>query len=214
MTDEHEPYRHGKMVKVLLMGAALAAASLTGCTGLSADVHAVGPKNSAIVLQSGSTYTMTRMPLPDASADRPPFEALLRDELATRGFTDAAGKPAHYLLSISYDTRPATISVGVKDCAPGDCGHQPEAPFSLFGSRAYRHSLTLRFFDRVSGEERYKVSAVTVDRDADPLHAMPVLVKSALAQFPFDPPPDWRVKLREDKTGGMPAVVSVKPLQP
>lgn len=215
MSDEHNTYRNGTMAKELLMSAALAVAvaSLTGCAGLSADVHAGGPANSAVVLRSGSTYTMTHMPLQDGSADRPRFEALLRDELARHGFTDAAEQPAQYLLSIAYDTRPATIGVGVKDCAPGACELEPDAPFSLFGSRAYRHSLTLRFFDRASGEERYKVSAVTVDRDADPLRALPALVKSALAKFPFDAPPDWRVKLRLDEAGAAPDVVSVKPVQ-
>ena len=215
MTHEHETDRNGKMAKVLLMSAAMvvAAAGLAGCAGLSTDVHAGGPTNSAVVLQRGSTYTMTRLPVQDASADQPPFVALLRDELAKRGFTDTADKSAQYLLSIAYDTRPAAIEVGVKDCAPADCDITPAAPFSLFGSRAYRHALTLRFFDRASGEERYKVSAVTVDRDADPLHAMPALVKSALAKFPFDAPPDWRVKLRVDKTSVAADVISVKPLQ-
>jgi hypothetical protein len=203
------------MAKELLMSAALAVAvaSFTGCAGTSADVHAAGPANSAVVLRSGSTYTIARMPLQDGNADHPPFEALLRDELARRGFIDAADKPAQYLLSIAYDTRPAKIGVGVKDCAPGECEPGTQAPFSLFGARAYRHALTLRFFDRASGEQRYKVSAVTVDRDADPLRAMPALVKSALAKFPFDAPPDWRVKLRVDEKGAAPEVVSVKPVR-
>ncbi|WP_175152851.1 DUF4136 domain-containing protein [Paraburkholderia ultramafica] len=197
------------MEKVTLMCAALAAASLTGCAGLNADVHTTNPA----ALQGEPTYTITRMPSQDASADHPQFEALLRDELAKRGFVDTAGKPAHYLLSIAYDTRPATVGVGGKDCAPSDCP-KAEAPFSLFGGRAYQHSLTLRFFERTSGEERYKVSAVIADRDADPLRAMPVLVKSALAKFPFDAPSDWRVKLQQDKASGVRNVISVQPLQP
>jgi hypothetical protein len=203
------------MAKELLMSAVLAAAvaSLTGCAGLSADVHAVGPVNSAVVLRSGSTYTIARLPLQDGSADQLQFEARLREELGRRGFTDAAHKPAQYLLSIAYATRPAAIGVGIKDCPAGECEPGTQAPFSLFGSRAYRHALTLRFFDRASGEQRYKVSAVMVDRDADPLHAMPALVKSALAKFPFDAPPDWRVKLRIDEAGTAPEVVSVKPVQ-
>lgn len=203
------------MAKKFLMSAALtvAMASLTGCAGISADVHAVGPENSAVVLRSGSTYAITRMPLQDSSAEHLPFETMLRDELARRGFTDAADQPAQYLLSIAYDTRLASIGVGAKDCAPRDCAAGSGAPWSLFGSHAYRHSLTLRFFDRASGEQRYKVSAVSVDRDADPQRAMPALVKSALAKFPFDAPPDWRVKLRADQTGALPEVVSVKPVQ-
>jgi hypothetical protein len=58
------------------------------------------------------------------------------------------------------------------------------------------------------------VSAASSDRDAGPLHTMPALVKSALAKFPFDAPPDWRVKPRSEKTGGVPEVVSLKPLRP
>jgi Domain of unknown function (DUF4136) len=202
------------MVKVFLIGAALATASLAGCAGLSADVHTASPANATAALPGESTYTITRMPSQDASADHQRFEALVRDELAKHGFADTAAKPAHYLLSIAYGTRPATVSVSTPGCAPSDCAHQAETPFSLFGGRAYQHSLTLRFFDRASGEERYKVTATTNDRDADPLHAMPALVKSALAKLPFDAPSDWRVKLRADKTAGVPEVMSVKPLQP
>ena len=202
------------MVKVLLMATALATASLAGCAGPSADVHTAARANTAPTLPGESTYTITRIPSQEASADHQRFEALVRDELAKHGFADTPDKPAHYLLSIAYATRPANVSVSTSDCAPADCAHQAETPFSLFGSRVYQHSLTLRFFDHASGEARYKVSAITNDRDADPLHAMPTLVKSALAKLPFDAPSDWRVKLRTDKSGGAPEVLSVKPLQP
>ncbi|WP_408638636.1 DUF4136 domain-containing protein [Paraburkholderia ginsengisoli] len=209
MTDQHAIYRNEKMEKVTLMCAALAAASLTGCAGLNADVHTANPSAG---LQGDPTYTITRLPSQDASGDHPQFESLLRDELAKRGFVAAAGNGAHYLLSIAYDTQPAVVGIGGKDCAPSDCG-KADAPFALFGGTAYQHSLTLRFFERTSGEERYKVRAVIADRDADPLHAMPVLVTSALAKFPFDASSDWRVKLKQDKAGGVPSVISVKPLQ-
>ncbi len=198
-------------MKAILICAALAAASLTGCAGLSADVHTANP---AAALQGEQTYAIERMPSQDDSADHSQFEALLRDELAKNGFVDTDGKPAHYLLSIAYDTRPATVGVSTADCAADACGRPVEPAFSLFGQRTYRHALTLRFFERASGQEVYKVSATSSDRDADPLHAMPALVKSALAKLPFGAPPDWRVKLRAAQAGGMPDVVSVKPLQP
>ncbi|MFM0737510.1 DUF4136 domain-containing protein [Paraburkholderia xenovorans] len=201
------------MAKAILICAALVAASLTGCAGLNADVHTAHP---SAALQGERTYTIARTPSQDASADHSQFEALLRNELLKHGFVVSTDKPAHYLLSIAYDTRPATVGVTATDCAGDECG-RPTAPapsFALFGGRAYQHALSLRFFERASGVEVYKVRATSSDRDADPLHAMPVLVKSALAKFPFDAPPDWRVKLRADKTGGVPDVVSVKPLQP
>lgn len=203
--------KKGERVKAILICAVLSAASLTGCAGLSADVHTANP---AAALQGERTYAIARMPSQDVSADHPQFEALLRDELAKNGFVDTAGKPAHYLLSIAYDTRPATVSVNTTDCAASACGGPAEPSFSLFGGRAYQHALTLRFFERASGQEVYKVSATSNDRDADPLHAMPALVKSALAKLPFGAPPDWRVKLRATQAGGVPDVVSVKPLQP
>jgi hypothetical protein len=134
--------------------------------------------------------------------------------LAKNGFTDSAGKSAHYLLSVAYETRPAAVGVDVKNCAPGACERSPEPPFALFGGRVYQHALTLRFFVRSSGAEVYKVSAASSDRDADPLHAMPLLVRSALAKFPFDAPADWRVKLHSGNAGAVPDIVSVKPLQP
>ena len=212
---QHEtaPYRSEKIVKATLFCAALAAASLTGCAGLSADVHTDGTSNAA-ALQGERTYAITRMPSQAASADQPRFEALLTDELAKQGFVVTAGPSARYLLSMAYDTRPATIGVAETGCASSDCARAPAASFSLFGGPAYRHALTLRFFERASGQEVYKVSASSSDRDADPLPAMPTLIKSALARFPFDAPPDWRVKLRAGDTGGVPTVLSVQPLQP
>lgn len=212
-TCETAPYRSEKNVKAILFCAALAAVSFTGCAGLSADVHTGGAVNAA-ALQGERTYAITRMPSQEASADQPRFETLLADELAKQGFVATAGPSARYLLSIAYDTRPASVGVAETGCASGDCGRASAAPFSLFGGRAYRHALTLRFFERASGQEIYKVSASSSDRDADSLHAMPTLVKSALARFPFDPPPDWRVKLRAGDTAGVPTVLSVKPLQP
>jgi hypothetical protein len=200
------------MTKVTLICAALAAASLAGCAGLHADVHTDSATSTAVALRGEPTYTFARMPSADDRANHQQVEVLLRDALAQRGFVDAGGKPANYLLSVAYDTRPATIGVGTTDCAAGECERHAEAPFALFGTPVYRHSLTLRFFDRTNGEERYKVSAVIADRNADPLHAMPLLVTSALAKLPFDEPSDWRVQLLMDKGGGAPNVISVEPV--
>ncbi|PMS29607.1 DUF4136 domain-containing protein [Paraburkholderia rhynchosiae] len=177
---------------------------------MHADVHTATP---AAKLPGERTYTIARMPTQDASADHAQLETALRDELTKKGFADTEDQPAHYLLSVAYATRPAQIGVDVNDCMASDCGRQNGAPFSLFGGRVYRHSLTLRFFERASGREVYKVSAASDDRDADPLHAMPALIKSVLARFPFDAPANWRVKLRMDDARGVPDVVSVTPLQ-
>ncbi|EDZ98221.1 putative lipoprotein [Burkholderia sp. H160] len=198
------------MAKIAHLCAALAAASLTGCAGLSADVHTVS--SNAAVLEGEQTYSLARTQPQDDSADHPQAEKLLRDELVKHGFVDTAGKPAHYLLSIAYSTRPASIGIGGEDCAPGDCGAGSGGLGALLWGREYQHALTLRFFDYASGTEGYKVNAVFKDRDADPLHAMPLLVKTAFAKLPFDAPADWRVKFSIDKSSGVPNVESMKPL--
>jgi hypothetical protein len=203
------------MTKIAHLCAALAAASLTGCAGLSADVHTVADDGAerAVALQGEQTYTLARTQPQDDSADHPQAEKLLRDELAKHGFVDTAGKPAHYLLSVAYGTRPASIGIGGKDCVPADCGAGSDGLGALLFGREYQHVLTLRFFDYASGTERYKVSAVFTDRNADPLQALPLLMKTALAKLPFDAPADWRVKLSIDKASGVPNVESMQPLQ-
>jgi hypothetical protein len=201
------------MAKTAYLCAALAAASLTGCAGLSADVHTSGSDHAAAALRGEPTYAIARTQPQQNSADFTQAEKLLRDELAQHGFADAAGKPAHYLLSVAYSTRPASIGIGGSECAPADCARGSDGLGALLFGREYQHALTLRFFDYASGAERYKVSAVFVDRDADPVHALPLLVKTALARLPFDEPADWRVKLSLDKSSGVPNVESMKPLQ-
>jgi len=202
------------MAKVFYLCAALAAASLTGCAGPSADVHTARPDPAAAALQGEPTYAMARTQPQEGSTDHPQAEKLVRDELAKHGFVDSDGKQAHYRVSMAYSTRLASVGIGGKDCEPADCGDSGGGLGALMFGRAYRHTLTLRFFDYANGEERYKVSAVFVDRNADPLHALPLLAKTALAKLPFDEPADWRVKLSIDKTSGAASVESMKPLQP
>lgn len=197
-------------IRVALIAAVLSAA-LSGCAGVSADVQA---SNRGGDWQGTRTYTLLRTPLQDANVDHTQYETLVRAELEKYGFSDTPGQDGHYLLSIAYDTRLAMIGVAAGDCTGDNCGGTAPASFSWFARRSYQHALTLRFFDKQDGRELYKVSATSEDHDAEPLHAIPYLVKSALAKFPFDGHPDWRVKLRADEAGGAPRVVSVEPLQP
>jgi hypothetical protein len=205
-------------MRATLICAALIAASLTvsltGCAGVSTDVRA-SPTDTP--MQGEHSYALARSPLQDGNPDHMEYETLIRAELDKYGFADVAQQRAHYLLSIAYDTRLATVGVGVgsADCVEQDgCGSSGEAPFWLFGRHSYKHSLTLRFFELTNGQVAYKVSVVSQDHDADPRHAIPYLVKSALAQFPFADHPDWRVKLRAGAADDGPRVVSVKPVQP
>jgi Domain of unknown function (DUF4136) len=198
------------LICAALMAASLSA-GLTGCAGVSADVRA---SPTASPMQGEHSYALARSSLQDGNPDHTEYEALIRAELGKYGFADVTQERAHYLLSIAYDTRLAAVGVASADCGQEGCSSPGETAFALFGRRAYKHSLTLRFFEQTNGHEVYKVSVESQDHDADPLHAIPYLVTSALAQFPFADHPDWRVKLRADGAGGVPQVVSVKPVQP
>lgn len=216
MPDGHAVlFSSEKNLKITLIYAALVAASLTaglsGCAGVSTDVRA---SPLATPFSGERSYALARSPQQDASPDDMQYETLIRTELGKYSFGDVPQQRAHYLLSISYDTRLAGVGVDASNCTQAQCNGPGAAPFSLFGGPMYRHSLMLRFFEQTSGQEVYKVSASSQDHDADPLHAISYLVKSALAQFPFADHPDWRVKLRPDDAGGAPQVTSVKPVQP
>lgn len=72
--------------------------------------------------------------------------------------------------------------------------------------------LTLRFIERSSGGDAYRVSAAVQDRHPDALLAAPVLVRSALARVPFADGGGWLVETKKrDADDAMPGVVSVKP---
>jgi hypothetical protein len=95
-----------KAVNATLVCIALAVATLAGCTGMHADVHTATP---AAALAGERTYTFARLPMQEARADHAQFETVLRDELAKQGFADTTERPAHYVLSVGYETRPAQI---------------------------------------------------------------------------------------------------------
>ncbi|MGH8780300.1 DUF4136 domain-containing protein [Paraburkholderia sp.] len=201
------------------------AAALAGCAGVKTDVHA---STSATSLQGDKTYALTRLPSQQTSPAYPQYAALVEAELAKYGFNATDMAHTRYLLSIAYDTRPAAIGIAAGECADSDgaaasesaavdanadCRTPGESSFSLFGGTTYRHTLTLRFLERTTGREAYKVTSTTRDREADAQHAVPYLVKSALAKFPYADHPDWQVKLRTQDASSAPEVVSVKPVE-
>jgi len=181
-------------------------ALLAGCAGVTTGVQTHG----ALPAAHAVPYRLDRTPAQRALPDAPPYEAMLRDALAKRGFV-VADDGAKYLVSVAAATRPADIDVGTDDCQR-DC-LPPTAPMFPWFGRRYLHQLTLRFFALPDGKPVYEVTVVKRDRDADPQHALPYLVASALAQVPSHGGPQWRVKLDDVKPGaaGLPGVVSVTP---
>ncbi|MEM5339384.1 DUF4136 domain-containing protein [Paraburkholderia azotifigens] len=193
----------------MLGGAAVVVASvagLAGCAGVTTDVQVSG---TALVLQGERTYAIVPTPSQETGAAREQYVALIHSELGNYGLVDRAADRASYMLSLAYDTRPAAVGVSVDGCADAACGGGTKPGFAPFG-REYRHSMTLRLFESATGKEVYKVTATSLDRNADTLHPIPWLVKSAFAQFPFTGYGSWRVKLRSGEAGGTPEVVTAK----
>jgi hypothetical protein len=182
---------------------------LAGCAGVRTDVLALPAKGDVHLEHS---YTIVRSPVQEANADQARYEDLVRNELDRYGFVSMVDGRARYVLSIAYDTRPASVAVDAGDCRDLPCQNGGGPGFVWFG-RAWRHSLTLRFFDPASGDEVYEVSAASRDSNADAKHAMPYLAKSALAQLPFSEYRHWSVKLHPAATpGDAPRLISVEPV--
>jgi len=193
--------------------AALAASLLTGCAGVTSGVSAVGQPNAFASGAHGYDFVRTAAQAGDAEYRQ--IEALVRDELARRGFDAQPLKDARYRLSVAYATQPAAVAASADQCGAASSACvtvDGPAPLALpFMGRMYRHVLTLRFVDAKSGADVYRVSASLRDRDPDTQQAAPALVKSALAKVPFGDGSGWFVKTKKDDAGGMPGVVSVKP---
>ncbi|WP_322013719.1 DUF4136 domain-containing protein [Paraburkholderia sp. J12] len=195
--------------------------ALTGCAGVTADVDARGALPDANQHTVAYRFAPTPVQAEAGASANPPYETLLRDGLAKRGFVEGQPQAAAYLVSAAWSTRPANVTVATSDCKDA-CAASAGASFPWFG-RPYVHTLTLRFFALPDGTEAYRVNVVKRDRDADAQAALPYLVAGALARLPYAGAPQWRVKLREaGETGGsgaaamgaMPEVVSVKAVTP
>lgn len=207
--------------RVAARGFALAviAALLGGCAGTASDVRTWAAPTFAVSASDARTYVPAANPLGGGSdtgdtrdADAA-VAASVERALAAYGFVAAPEAAAHYRLTLSADSRPERVSVADATCVrEGHCYAAPPAPLHWPGRKYYRHSLTLRFFDRASGQEVYKASASLVDSQPALRPAVPGLVASALARLPF-PAADsarWRVTLREPSAGsGRPQAVEI-----
>ena len=198
------------MKTLLMLCAALAAVAMAGCADMRAEVRA---SHMSTPLGDDRTYEFTRTPPQEANPDHRQYEALLRQQLSHNGFTSASADRARYVVSLAYDTRPADINVGVTGCETStERCDTPLPGANSPGRPLYRHSMTLRLFERSTGQEVYKVSATQKDRDADPLHAAPYLVTSVMAKFPFDGHADWLVKMHPDGADHSPRLTTVEPV--
>ncbi|MCP3725836.1 DUF4136 domain-containing protein [Paraburkholderia sp. CNPSo 3272] len=191
--------------------------ALAGCAGVTTDVAATGALPAAEATSQPVIYRFAPTPAQADAGEVLPYQALLSDGLAQRGFKAGAPEAARYLVSVAWDTRPAEVKVVDAGCG-GGCAPAEGPSLPWFG-RPHVHTLTLRFFALPEGSEVYKVSVVKRDRNADAREAVPYLVAGALARLPYAGAPQWRVKLKgrpsagtEDQAPGMPEVLSVSPV--
>jgi Domain of unknown function (DUF4136) len=189
-----------------------AVAMLAGCAGIESEVRASLPDASA--LDAGPrTYVFADSPVTPPSADAARYASAIAHALATQGFDAATGTRARLRISFAYDTRPESVSIVDDACAAqAPCApRQPAGSFRWPGRERFVHSLTLRFFDRASGREVYKVSASSRVGEAESPSAITYLVQSVFARMPYNGSSRWRVRLRRGESGNMPSVVSVAP---
>jgi hypothetical protein len=186
---------------------------LAGCAGVTTEVEATGGLPASTTVN----YRFAPTPAQSDAGEILPYQALLREGLAQRGFNAGAPEAARYLVSVAWATRPADVKVLASDCN-GSCT-QAEGPMFPWFGRPYVHTLTLRFFALPEGGEAYKVSVVKRDRNADSREAMPYLVAGALARLPYAGAPQWRVKLKNADNANaasavpaMPEVLSISPV--
>ncbi|WP_321946713.1 DUF4136 domain-containing protein [Paraburkholderia sp. J10-1] len=189
--------------------------ALAGCAGVTTDVAATGALPATA--NQGANYRFAPTPAQVDAGEMLPYQALLSDGLAQRGFSAGSPDAARFLVSVAWATRPADVKVVDGDCGAGCV--PAEGPSLPWFGRPYVHTLTLRFFALPDGGEVYKVSAVKHDRNADAREAVPYLVAGALARLPYAGAPQWRVKLKSppnagttDQAPGMPEVLSVSPV--
>ncbi|AOJ02137.1 MULTISPECIES: DUF4136 domain-containing protein [Burkholderia] len=200
-------------MKILWAGAALAVAWLSGCASVTTGVSASAAPGA---LAGTRTYDFARTAVQADNADYRQVETLVRRELAQRGFDEAADAQARYRVTIAYATQPASVVLTMPGCGgaqqPACVAVDGPAPFGLpFAGTIYRHVLTLRFVERSSGAEAYRVSAAVQDRRPDALRAAPALVRSALARVPYTDGNGWLVETKKRDADAMPGIISVKP---
>ena len=200
------------MLKTGWFAFGFAVAMLAGCAGIESDVRASLPDASAF--DAGPrTYAFAHSPVAPAGEDAARYESAIADALAKHDFDAVPDARARLRVSVAYDTHAEPVSVLDEACkAQDECqASQPSLSFRWLGRKRFVHSLTLRFFDRATGLEIYKVSASSRDGEAQSPATAACLVQSAFAQMPYGGSSRWHVRLRRAQDGNALSVVSVTP---
>lgn len=193
---------------------AAAMALFSGCTTyVSTQVTAFSDWSGS---DATRTYAFVRTAAQRNSIEQATYEQLVANELDAFAFRPAPGADARYLVGLSYETRGDTVTVTQPvfygNPWPGPYW-RPLGPWGPFGpfppeymTQSYPvfvHTLGVRITERASGKEAYNVTARNTSEDSSLVHAMPYLVRSALADFPLANGVVRTVRIRYDKRGAV-----------
>ena len=191
---------------------AVASVLLAGCAStVTSQVTAFG---SAPGFDGPRTYALTRTAEQQNNQEHATYEQWLRNRLAGDGFSEQSPTSAHYLIGMSYGITQQVMRVTEPAYDPmftpgpwGPWGRPwgwygaPFGPPPTYVQRDYAYGLAglqLRFTDRASGKEVYRVQASTSDAGTSLAAAMPFLIDAALKQLPF---PSGRTVNVQQKVG-------------
>jgi hypothetical protein len=203
--------------RVVVPAIAATVALLSGCTTY------VSTQVTAFSNWSGSdatrTYAFARTAEQQNSIEQATYEQFVANELEANAFRQVPSKDARYSVGLTYGTHSDTVTVtqpvfyGSPWPGPYWRPFNPWGPFGPFGPfppdyvtqsyPVFTHTLGIRISERVSGKEVYNVTARNTSEDPSLVHAMPYLVRSALADFPLANGAVKTVRIPYDKRGAV-----------
>ena len=203
-----------RMWRAVVPAIAATVTLLSGCTTY------VSTQVTAFSNWSGSdatrTYAFTRTAAQQNSIEQATYEQFVANELEADAFRQAPSTAARYLVGLTYGTHSDTMTItqpvfyGSPWPGPYWRPFNPWGPFAPFppdyvtqSYPVFTHTLGIRISERASGKEVYNVTARNTSEDPSLVHAMPYLVRSALADFPLANGAVRTVRIRYDKRGAV-----------
>lgn len=183
---------------------------LGGCAStVTTQVTAFHDEN---VFDGQRTFAFEHTKARDNNLEQKTYEGWLRDRLDTEGFSERSARDAHYLIGMNYGVRQQFVRVSQPVYDPMFGPAVPWGPWYrpwgfydpwYWGPPMYVQTsvpvavkwLDLRFLERSSGKEVYRVSSQTTD-GGSLASAMPYLINAAFSQLPL---PSGRTMTVEEK---------------
>lgn len=168
------------------------------------------------------TYAFQRSTAQQNSLEQATYEQLVDNELSVYGFKLTPIASANFLVSLNYDSQDHTVVVQQPDFydpwgpwgmpyyrpwGPWWVGPPPPPTYSTQTYSVSNQRLAIRMIDKATGKEVYRVTASAQVDDPSLLHAMPFLVRGALADFPLanGTVRNVRVPVGQNGTAGLPS---------